>query len=51
MLGLHHAATEADVRAAFRRLAMSSHPDKTADKSGHEMFVRIREARDLLLHL
>ena len=55
VLGLHQAATEADVRAAFRKLAMSYHPDKSGplrhDANSGEMFVRIREARDFLLQL
>jgi hypothetical protein len=52
VLGLHHAATEAEIQKAFRRLAKQLHPDKATSigSTGHE-FVRIREARDLLLQL
>lgn len=52
VLGLHHAATEAEIQKAFRRLAKQLHPDKATGigSTGHE-FVRIREARDLLLQL
>ncbi len=49
MLGLTSAATEADIKKAYRRLVRQSHPDINPDDPGAEArFVRITAAHDLL---
>ena len=52
VLGLHETASDTEVRSAFRKLAKAYHPDKAQSRGlerSQEMFVRIREARDVLL--
>lgn len=43
VLGLSHGATEADIRRAYRKLALKTHPDRGGSA---EAFRRITEARD-----
>lgn len=50
ILGLQRDATEAEIKAAFRDLAMQYHPDHNADPSAHAQFIRIREAYQVLTH-
>ena len=49
-LGIQKGATQADIKAAFRRLAKVHHPDSNPnDKEGsEERFRRITEAKDIL---
>ena len=49
MLGLMRAATEADIRRAFHKLAKELHPDvRPGDKASAERFKKISAAYDLL---
>ncbi len=49
VLGLQRNASEADVKKAFRRLAMKYHPDRNPDDSEAEQrFKEINEAHDVL---
>jgi molecular chaperone DnaJ len=49
VLGVARSASEADVRSAFRRLAMQHHPDKNpGDPSAAERFKDINQAHQIL---
>ncbi|MPZ14248.1 MAG: molecular chaperone DnaJ [Chloroflexi bacterium] len=48
VLGLPRNASEDDVRRAFRRLAMESHPDRNGDPGAAEQFKEINEAYRVL---
>lgn len=49
LLGLGASVSEAEVKAAFRRLAAQTHPDARGDTGqGDREFLRVREAYDLL---
>lgn len=47
-LQLPHTATEAEIRAAYKRLARDFHPDRNPSASASTSFQRIREAFDVL---
>jgi len=49
ILGVAPGASPADVKRAYRRLAMRWHPDRNADPAATEHFKRIREAYDQLV--
>jgi len=49
LLGVARNASEADIKKAFRRLAMKHHPDRNPDdKVAEEKFKEIKEAYDVL---
>lgn len=51
VLGVPRDATEADIKKAYRRLAMQYHPDRNnGDKAAEERFKEITEAYEVLLH-
>jgi hypothetical protein len=47
-LQLPHTATEAEIRAAYKRLARDFHPDRNPSASASTSFQRIREAFEVL---
>lgn len=49
ILGVPRDASLADIKRAYRRLAMRWHPDRNADPGATERFKQIRAAYDLLL--
>src|SRR3972149_5778 len=46
--GAPRAATPEEVKKAFRRLAMKSHPDRNKSDDAHERFKSINEAYEVL---
>ncbi len=49
LLGVHKNATEAELKRAYRRLALEFHPDKNPDnKSAEDKFKEIGEAYEVL---
>lgn len=49
VLGVSKTATEADIKKAYRKLAMKHHPDKNkGDKSSEKKFKEINEAYETL---
>jgi molecular chaperone DnaJ len=49
VLGVPHDASEADIKKAYRRLAMECHPDRNdGDKAAEEQFKEVSEAYDVL---
>ncbi|MDH3458730.1 MAG: molecular chaperone DnaJ [Gemmatimonadota bacterium] len=49
MLGVERGATEADIKKAYRRLAMQYHPDRNdGDKEAEETFKEVTEAYEIL---
>ncbi|MBI3435238.1 MAG: molecular chaperone DnaJ [Proteobacteria bacterium] len=49
VLGLARGASEADIKAAFRKLAMKCHPDRNpGDKGAEHQFKEINEAYEIL---
>jgi molecular chaperone DnaJ len=48
LLGLDRKATQDQIRAAFRNLALKFHPDRTPDEAAQQKFRRISEAYDAL---
>ncbi len=49
VLGLSRAASDADIKKAFRRLAMKYHPDRNPDdESAEQKFKEAKEAHDVL---
>ncbi|PJJ54485.1 J domain-containing protein [Hymenobacter chitinivorans] len=47
-LGVDEQATPDDIRRAYRRLVLLTHPDRTTDPAAHQRFLRINEAYDVL---
>lgn len=49
LLGVHRNATDAEIKRAYRRLALQYHPDKNpGDKAAEEKFKEINEAYEVL---
>ncbi len=48
VLGLDETATAAEVKAAFRRLAMATHPDHSVEPGASKRFQRVRDAYEAL---
>jgi hypothetical protein len=48
LLGVEKSASAADIKRAFRRLAIKYHPDKNPDPQAEELFKQISEAYDVL---
>lgn len=48
ILGMHQAASQTEIKLAFRRLAVSYHPDKNHDPLAEEHFKEINEAYEIL---
>src|SRR4029453_6419507 len=49
VLGVQRGASDADLKAAFRKLAMKHHPDRNpGDKEGENRFKELNEAYDVL---
>jgi hypothetical protein len=49
LLGISKSANQDEVRGAFRRMARQWHPDVCKEPNAHEMFIRIKEASDVLI--
>lgn len=50
LLATDATASEADIRRAFRRKALTAHPDKAGDAYDPALYERLERARDVLLH-
>ncbi|OUJ75073.1 J domain-containing protein [Hymenobacter crusticola] len=50
-LELSNFASTADIRRAYRRLVLLTHPDRTPDLAAHERYLAINEAYDVLGHV
>ncbi len=48
ILGLQPAATSADVRTAYRKLASALHPDRNPSPEAHARFQEVQEAYETL---
>jgi curved DNA-binding protein CbpA len=48
LLGLTPEALAAQIKRAFRQLSLKYHPDKTDNKSHHELFLKVSEAYEIL---
>lgn len=48
ILGVAKTATGEEIKTAFRRMARQWHPDVCHEPNAHEMFLRVREASDIL---
>jgi len=49
VLGVSRAASDADIKAAFRKLAMQHHPDKNPDSpDAHDRFTELNQAHQIL---
>lgn len=49
VLGVSRNATEAQIKKAFRKMALKYHPDKNSDKDAAEIFRRMKEAHEILM--
>ncbi|MCA8831993.1 J domain-containing protein [Hymenobacter pini] len=47
-LGIPEHTTPDDIRRAYRRLVLLTHPDRTPDPAAHQQFLRINEAYETL---
>jgi curved DNA-binding protein CbpA len=51
VLGVRENATQADIKSAFRKLALQCHPDRhPGDKAKEDQFKRLSEAKEILSH-
>ncbi|WP_375433869.1 J domain-containing protein [uncultured Hymenobacter sp.] len=48
VLGVSEQATPDDIRRAYRRLALLTHPDRTPDPAAHQRFLAVNEAYEAL---
>ncbi len=48
ILGVERNASEADIKKAYRRLAMKHHPDRNPDKTAEAKFKEAKEAYEIL---
>lgn len=48
ILGVSKSATAADIKSAYRKLALKWHPDRNKEKDAHEKFKEINEAYEVL---
>lgn len=48
MLGVAQTASQDEIRSAFRKMARNWHPDVCKEPNAAEMFIRIKEASDIL---
>jgi DnaJ-class molecular chaperone len=48
-LGVNKHATSADIRTAYKRLALTWHPDRNKAKDAEEKFKKIKQAYDVLI--
>lgn len=48
-LGLHHNATESEIKKAYRTAALFWHPDKNKSSNAHSRFIEISEAYNILI--
>jgi tetratricopeptide (TPR) repeat protein len=51
LLELTSAASQEEVKAAYRRLARQLHPDVNADRQAQEQFIRVTEAYKVLIKI
>lgn len=48
VLGIKKTASQDEVKTAFRRMARQWHPDVCKEPNAHEVFIRVKEAADIL---
>lgn len=48
VLGIKKQATQEEIKNGFRRMAMQWHPDRCKEPNANEIFIRIKEAADIL---
>lgn len=48
VLGASETATKDEIKSAYRRMALQWHPDQCREPNAKEIFIRIKEAYDLL---
>ena len=48
VLGIQRTATDDEIKSAYRRMAKQWHPDVCKEPNAQEMFIRIKEAHELL---